>query len=250
LLTFALDEDALISKTKVDDWLNYLTTLNWLKGFVVFIRRGDMNKHKSLDPEKLSMLMYICHILKENGFEFHYTHADIEGLLLSVSGADSFAYGWNAKGNIFTSDNLYRVDGKQGRPPSPKYLSNKLFYKLRGDTDLSSLFNFGEVFNSVLSENEYDENLKEAIKRRDFDSYYTTQTRIFQCWSSLGSLEFEINEINDIHERVELLYGKLQNARTILNQLKNEEIILPYSDISNHISNLLISIDKFRQLID
>ena len=146
LLSFVVNESALVDRGAVDQWTKRIATLN-PSGFYFVVNRSSYQYAQVFNVDALiSLLLVCCYLTEECGFKVIVGYSDFLTLPLHSVGVTNTAAGWHQGLKQFS---YRRFRSSRGGPGTDRYTSKPLLNSIY-DSELSAIYNAGQI-NTVVS---------------------------------------------------------------------------------------------------
>lgn len=244
LLSFAFNEDVLVSQKGVEVFLDTVTQQDWgMAGFYFVIARSEDGYSQRFDQERLANLLYLTHVLGvTNQLRVVFGYTDFLGLPLRAVGADAFASGWAQSLRRFQKKAWIKQKGG-GQPPRERYSSSKLYNSIFL-TELQDIFDAGEL-DAVLSEVELDNRITQALSPLAAD--WGREVSQLHHWQTLHALDATIR--GKPKELTRKLIKALREADGLYTALEAQGVQFDKLTDGQHLVPWVKALRRFQQLI-
>jgi hypothetical protein len=213
LVTFVIDEQAIKSKSGMEEFLDVATTLD-VQGFYLLVKRTRARYQAEYEISTLSNLMYFVYVLAEvNGFEVVCGYTDFEGLLLKSVGASAIATGWFNSLRRFTF-NRFKPRRGGGQAPA-MYTSSPLLASITLNPTLQSAYDL-DTLPLVLSGSSYD---RDILEREPSEAVWPRPKAFMHHLEVLSTMLNTLGQQREVTDRLEWLDREIRKAiglRTLL----------------------------------
>ncbi len=242
--TLAIDHRALLNTNNFKTFLNDITALDDPPdGFYILIGRGMINERSDLvnsemvTPAVIGGWMLINYILSINEYQVINGYSDILTPFLGAVGGSAGATGWWSNLRTFTLGKYIRSEGFGGRAPNIKYLSKKLFNRLK----LEERESYSEIISNVKNNLLHDKDYDSGVPNRSTES--------LQTWEAITSLNKDLIK-NDMEDSLKALEIAVADAQNAYSKLVSVGLTEGYEAVNEYLSTLTESINVFRKLAE
>lgn len=240
LALLIINEDALSNSESLDDFLDEITTID-LNGYYIIIEKNSIDFPNWSDPLKLSKLMKIIYFLKQNNYQIILGYTDLVGILLKAAGCDYFANGWFLNSRQFTRGKFLESYGRQAKL---LYTSAHLLNSIRIDPFLQTIHEIGRM-SEVLSGLEID-HCFDGKTHTGLEDSWTKNCEILQYWETLRNLLIEIDNKEEINEKIDLINYLIDSALLLYDDLYDSGVFFDGRSRGIHLNIWKKAIENFK----
>lgn len=207
-----INELALTNSRGLAEFLDTVTALRDYAGFYIIIDRSSSTISFWNNPDTLASLMYLVHVLSDNGFQIVVGYSDGDGLLSLATGASYVASGWWQNTTNFT-DGKFKSSGGRRRK---KYYSYQLMNAVYQEGELSSIVEHG-LGSNVMGITGLDDELAQD----PLNVAWPDGTAILHKWKALNQRIQEDVSSGDETAKLEALRGSILVAKALYEQVES-----------------------------
>ena len=238
-ISLCIDEIALTDKENLDEYLDMLSILE-VDGFYIIVKREKTGMISSLDPIRLSNLMYFTHVLANyNEYDVVFGYTDLLGLPLFAAGSSAVSSGWFNTLKCFNISRFQPSSG--GRRPRARYTSKSLINSILVIPELSTIYDAGRIEDVILG-NLYDS----RMKNNPASATWPQDVHCLHNWSVLDSVCQDIEEGKSIFEKMDILKSLVLESIELHKELKE---VVPFDTSFAHLLEWNQAIDEFKKLL-
>jgi hypothetical protein len=243
LLSFAVSEQALSSRSDLDSFLDQVTGWN-AHGIYLIISRDDPSYSQSFDEQRLTQLLYAVYVLSVlNDFEVVNAFTDFAGLLLRAVGATAFGTGWSQGLRQFHKKSFIRRPSG-GQPPRFRYSSAPLLNSILLD-ELQQIFEIGEIA-KVLSRVPLDNVILSGDSPLASD--WNARFSELHHWQVLKRLDTAMT--GDPGTDLDRLINNIDYGRFLYGALSSKGALFERANAGDHLSGWKAAVNTFRKMVN
>ena len=238
LISLVLSEETLRQRVPVEEWLDYITTLE-VNGFYLLVKRSSGTYSQQYEPDVLASLLRICYSLAElNQYRIFAGYTDFSGLLLHAVGVEGTASGWSQGLRQFGLRRFLPVSG--GRPARARYSSSPLLNSIYVN-DLDGIYNAGHLLD-VFSDTQFDGGFNGNINPGNVP--WPPNEAALHHWAVLANLVQSIVGPT-VSQRLDNAHALVAQARAVYAQMSN---LTTFSSETGptHLDQWLEALNRFR----
>jgi hypothetical protein len=243
LISFVINEKAFSVKSKVDDFLDQLTSWD-VKGFYLIVSREEQTYTQRYDSGCLANLMYLNYVLGQiNDYEVINGYTDLWGLLLRSAGCAGTSMGWSQNSRRFHK-RAFTKRKAGGQPPKLRYTSNPLLNSILF-SELEQIAEEGKL-KDVLSGTLFDEALLRNSDDLETAGWNQAKSQLHH-WSSLKLLDEACGA--DVKVNIKGAKRRIEKAQVLYTALENDGVAFTSESRSAHLEDWLTAIKNFGPLL-
>lgn len=240
-ISLCINESAFSNFEDECEFLDIISLFD-VKGFYIIIERNTNDNPNIIESEKMANIMYFLYNLAEiNGFDVILGYSDYVGLPIYASGVKHIATGWYENTRKFDRNNFYQKEGM--RRPNKRYYSNKLLNSILLIPELQ-MVQERNLLGSVLSQTNYDHFMYNDLAGSLWTDTYSCLSR----WEAEAQIIKEMDAIDTIPEKVDLMKNKIFEAKTRYSTLPED--YFDSKSKSTHLDMWLGGLNEFEQRIE
>jgi len=227
----------------LNDFIASVTSFN-CNNIYLIIERSNRSYKPHMDPDILENILYLIFCLADrNNIKIVCGYADLIGLLYLTAGASAIGTGWHYKLRQFSRSNFEESTG--GRTPKDRYTSLPLLSSIYNSPELSRIIEENQLGN-VLSGTPYDNIILEdgAISPR-----WTQNISYYHHLFSLNKLSAQIQEFNNVDQRVDFFLNEIKKAKSSYNKLRMRNVLFDNNNNGYHLEQWEEALNNFKSTL-
>ena len=244
-VSFVISENAFRgSKDSLDDFITNITSIDNLDNVYLVIDKINEGYSQQMDADILQNILYFVYSLSNrNNINIICGYSDLIGLVYLTAGAKILATGWSQKTRYFSKNNYKEMSG--GSQPKPRYTSIPLLNSIFNVPELQTIKNLG-YFEEVLSNTSYDSILIENDLTTDAWNRSISYYHHMECINILAK---EIENIDNIEQRIDLMLEKINNANILYTKLIHANVPFDTHNDKKHLKQWKSALENFKEMI-
>ncbi len=241
LVTIVLSESSLRDATRMNEFLDTLSTLE-VAGFYLLVQRNGSMLEPAMDVISMSNILYFIYVLATlNDYRVVVGYSDWMGFLFQAAGATMSASGWHNSLKQFTLGRFLPQTG--GRRPRKRYSSLPLISCPLVVPELEDVFRAG-LLRSVLTGGTHDGVLLDGPARGE--PAWTDAISCLAHWESLSRLYAAVESGPTVLDRLDAAVSLIRSAESTYTRLGACGIYFEPSTGPEQLTLWLDSITAFR----
>lgn len=242
LVSLLINENAFRPGPHFEEFLDIITDFE-CEGFYVLLRRDDNEHRQTIEPEALSAMLYMTHVLGTlNAFEVFFGYSGFLSMPLHAAGATACACGWSLGLRRFSFGRFEQSTG--GRRPRDRYSSLPLLNSLFVIPELDQIEQAGMLGN-VLTGTDYDGVLN---TRPPSSAQWPSDIAALHHWQTIAAGIMEVTADPTPRDRLDRLSDMISGSIELYDDLEAEGCRLDGPSSKAHLGQWNSAVDEFRDL--